>query len=67
MIEFVVFDTEFTAWEGSMQRQWSEPWEHREIIQIAAVKVQASSTNVRITETFNELVLPVINPTLSAM
>lgn len=65
MIEFVVLDTEFTAWEGSMQRQWSEPWEHREIIQIAAVKVQANSTDVRITETFNELVLPVINSKLS--
>lgn len=65
MIEFVVLDTEFTAWEGSMQRQWSEPWEHREIIQIAAVKVQASRTGIRIIETFNELVQPVINQQLS--
>ena len=65
MIEFVVLDTEFTAWQGSMQRQWSESWEHREIIQIAAVKVQANGTHIRIVDTLNELVQPVINPQLS--
>lgn len=65
MIEFVVLDTEFTAWQGSMQRQWSEPWEHREIIQIAAVKVQANEHNIKIVASFNELVQPIINPQLS--
>jgi inhibitor of KinA sporulation pathway (predicted exonuclease) len=38
--EFVLWDTEFTAWEGSWQRGWSEDWEHREIISIAAIRVK---------------------------
>ena len=37
----VVFDLEWTAWEGSIQRGWSEDWEHREIVQIGAVLVDA--------------------------
>lgn len=65
MIEFVVLDTEFTAWQGSMARQWSEPWEHREVIQIAAVRVQALGSDISIKETFNELVQPSINKQLS--
>lgn len=65
MIEFVVFDTEFTAWPGSRERQWSDPWEHREIIQLAAIKVCLVNQELKITESFNELVLPRINPQLS--
>lgn len=65
MVEFVVFDTEFTAWPGSRERQWSEPWEHRELIQMAAVKVSVVEQRLQITETFNELVTPVINSQLS--
>lgn len=65
MTEFVVFDTEFTAWSGSIERQWSESWEHREIIQLAAVKVKLVDRQLRIVESFNELVLPQINPQLS--
>eukprot|EP01052_Picozoa_sp_SAG31_P000560 SAG31_NODE_16_length_36206_cov_27.355728_29_plen_221_part_00 len=38
--EFVLWDTEFTAWEGSWKRGWSEDWEHREIICIAAIRVR---------------------------
>lgn len=38
--DLVLFDLEFTAWEGSMERAWSEPWEHREIIQIGAVRLK---------------------------
>lgn len=38
--EMVIFDLEFTAWEGSQERDWSEPWETREIIQIGAIRVK---------------------------
>ncbi|MCY7295683.1 3'-5' exonuclease [Alteromonas sp. a30] len=65
MQEFVIYDTEFTAWAGSKERQWSEPWEHREIIQLAAVKVQILDNALKIIESFNELVIPSINPQLS--
>lgn len=61
----VIFDTEFTAWPGSAERGWSLPQEHREIIQIAAVRVSLEQSFVRIEETFNELVVPCINDQLS--
>ena len=64
MHPIIIFDTEYTAWEGSAQRQWSEPWEHREIIQIGAVKVNLDST-CNECETFDIIVRPLINPHLS--
>lgn len=63
--EIVLFDLEFTAWEGSLERGWSEPWEHREIIQIGAVRVRDDAA---LTELGRLLcyVSPVRNPELSA-
>ncbi|MCF2947255.1 exonuclease domain-containing protein [Paraglaciecola aquimarina] len=61
----VIFDTEFTAWQGSKERNWSEVWEHREIIQIAAIKVQIDLTELKIISSFNCLVKPKINSKLS--
>ena len=63
-MHFILFDTEYTAWEGSQQRRWSEPWEHREIIQIAALKVELAS-GCREIACFDTLVRPLINPALS--
>ena len=59
----VVFDLEWTAWEGSLARSWSGPGEYREIIQIGAVRLEA----VRFGRlaVFDRLVRPVRNPTLS--
>ena len=37
--EIVVCDLEYTAWAGSLQRGWSDPGEHREIVQIAAIRL----------------------------
>lgn len=39
MREIIFFDTEYTAWEGSLDRDWSGKNEYREIIQIGAVRV----------------------------
>lgn len=61
----VIFDTEFTAWQGSHLRGWSESWEFRELIQIAAVKISIDAKGVEILSTFNELVKPSRNPRLS--
>ena len=61
--EAVVFDLEFTAWEGSWQGRWLKPGEFKEVVQIGAVKIDA--------ETFEEVgalnlvVRPRINPILS--
>lgn len=61
----VIIDTEFTAWEGSAQRQWSGVNEYRELIQIGAVKVSMTQTACAVSERLNILVKPVINPVLS--
>jgi inhibitor of KinA sporulation pathway (predicted exonuclease) len=59
----VVYDLEFTAWEGSMQSRWSRPREYPEVIQIGAVKVDAESP--KIVDEFEILVRPRVNPELS--
>src|SRR5258708_3499146 len=60
---FVLFDTEFTAWEGSMERGWKGPNEHREIIQIGALKVHGADLSEE--DVFSRYVKPRINPRLS--
>ncbi|MEX0917660.1 MAG: 3'-5' exonuclease [Candidatus Paceibacterota bacterium] len=59
--EFVIFDTEFTAWEGSQERNWSGENEYREVIQIGAVKIR----DLREVNSFLVYVKPERNPTLS--
>ena len=61
--EVVVFDLEYTAWEGSLARGWSEPYEHREVIQIGGVRLDA--TWFDIVDSFEVLVRPTKNPILS--
>ncbi len=59
----VLFDLEFTAWEGSMERRWLAPGEFREIVQIGAVKVDV--VTLELLETFECLVRPRLNPVIS--
>lgn len=61
----VIFDTEFTAWQGSAERKWSESWEFREVIQLSAVKLIWNGYLYENEQTFDELVTPKINPILS--
>jgi inhibitor of KinA sporulation pathway (predicted exonuclease) len=63
MREVIIFDTEFTAWDGSAQRNWTAPGEFREIIQIGALCVNVET----LTEAahFSILTRPVLNPILS--
>lgn len=60
----VIFDAEYTAWPGSFERGWSLDWEHREIIQISAIKLDITNEFEVLSE-FDILVQPKINPTLS--
>ena len=60
----IFYDTEYTAWEGSQQRRWSEPWEHRELIQIAAIKVDIQRGFME-QAAFDRFVKPQHNPILS--
>jgi inhibitor of KinA sporulation pathway (predicted exonuclease) len=58
----VVYDLEFTAWDGSQERKWMAPGEFKEVIQIGAVKVDEHFSPQ---ETFNLLVQPRLNRVLS--
>lgn len=61
--KFILFDTEYTAWEGSQERKWGGPNEYREIVQIGAIYVD----NVTLTEinAFTCFIQPKMNPVLS--
>jgi len=61
----VVFDTEYTSWEGAQARKWSGPNEYREIVQIGAVRVDASTSDFKEVDSLLLYVKPVKNPTLS--
>jgi inhibitor of KinA sporulation pathway (predicted exonuclease) len=61
--EAIIFDTEFTAWQGSMERRWSGPGEHREIVQVGAVLIDAETLQEK--DSFSILIKPVHNPVLS--
>jgi inhibitor of KinA sporulation pathway (predicted exonuclease) len=58
----VVYDLEFTAWDGSMARRWLGPGEYKEVVQIGAVKVTSAFSPI---ERFDCLVRPRLNPVLS--
>ena len=63
--KFVIYDTEYTAWEGSVERNWSDPGEHRELIQLGALKVELDSDGFEQRETMLMCCKPSINPVLS--
>ena len=60
---FVIFDTEYTCWEGSQERGWSGTNEYKEIVQIGAIKADAAT--LQETDSFSIFVRPVKNPYLS--
>jgi inhibitor of KinA sporulation pathway (predicted exonuclease) len=59
----VIFDLEFTAWEGSLQSRWSRSGELTELVQIGAVKLNVRT--LKLTDEFAILVRPRVNPVLS--
>ena len=61
--EVVILDLEWTAWEGSLARGWSEPWEFREVIAIGALRAGLKRFETR--AEFEVFVRPVKNRVLS--
>ncbi len=59
----VVWDTEFTSWEDAQERAWSGTGEAREIIQLAARKLNIA--NGEIIDEIDIFVKPIKNPILS--
>ncbi len=42
----IIFDLEFTAWEGSLSHRWLRPGEYTEIVQIGAVKMNTMTLEI---------------------
>ncbi|MFE7896901.1 exonuclease domain-containing protein [Streptomyces sp. NPDC057424] len=63
MRTFVVFDLEFTSWQGALEQDWGAPGQLREIVQIGALRLREDFS---VAEEFEALVRPVTNPRLSA-
>lgn len=59
---FVIYDTEYTSWKGCQEKGWIEP-QKKEIVQIAAVKVERSS--LKVLDEFCVYIRPTFNPVLS--
>lgn len=62
---FIIFDTEYTSWEGSMEREWSGKNEFKELVQISAIKVKKYNNTIIIKKKLNLYLKPRINPILS--
>jgi len=61
--KIIIFDTEYTAWAGSLEYHWSRPNEYREIVQIGAILVDTKQLSE--IDNINLFVKPVKNPILS--
>lgn len=59
----VFYDTEFTTWEGALERRWTGPGEFWEVVQIGAARLDAKTFAVK--ARLSLLVKPVKNPVLS--
>ncbi len=60
----IIFDTEYTTWEGALKRHWNGPGEHRELVHLGAIRVDM--TKPCETDSFEIFVKPRVNPILSS-
>lgn len=59
----VIYDTEFTTWEGCNENGWLGENQHRELVQVAAQKIDLQ--NEKVLDSFERLIIPRINRNLS--
>ena len=62
-MDFVIYDTEYTTWEGAMARKWLGDNEYKEVIQIGALKVSFPEFEVK--DCLKVYIKPQKNPLLS--
>jgi len=62
---FCLFDTEYTAWEGSQETKWSKYGEEKELIQLSALLLRKCKNHIFIVDQLNLFVKPKKNPKLS--
>ncbi len=65
IMRLIIYDTEFTAWEGSQHRGWGLPWEARELIQFSASCIQITEQGLSVETGLNHFIKPNKNPKLS--
>jgi hypothetical protein len=61
--EIIIYDLEYTTWQGALERNWSKENEFREITWIAAIRVDVDT--LQETDAFDCIVKPTLNPVLS--
>ncbi len=44
--QIVIFDTEYTTWLGAKEKEWSGSDEHRELVQLAAAKINLETKSI---------------------
>ena len=62
-MDFVIYDTEYTTWDGALERKWLGKDEYKEIIQIGALKVGFPDFEVK--NSLKIYIKPQKNPILS--
>ena len=62
---FIIFDTEYTSWKGSQERNWNGKNEYKEIVQISGFKINKKKSHLEIIDKIDIIVKPKINPLLS--
>ncbi len=60
-MSFVIFDTEYTTWEGCLEKGWTGQ-KKKEVVQLSALKI---SDKLEVLAEFSALCKPSINPILS--
>ena len=56
-MQFVIFDLEYTTWQGAQDRHWMGDGEYKEIIEIGALKINFPDFTV--VDKFNIYIRPV--------
>jgi hypothetical protein len=62
---FIIYDTEYTSWSGSQERNWNLSNEHRELVAIGALKIKLEKNKYIIEDSLKILFIPRINNILS--
>jgi hypothetical protein len=68
--EFILWDTEYTSWKGSQERNWkktkkSDITEYKELVMIGAIKVKKIGNTLKIIDNKKIYIKPTYNPILS--
>lgn len=64
-MNIIIYDTEYTSWQGSLENNWSREGEYRELVQLSAIKIKINENHITIEDTFSEYCIPTINSCLS--